>query len=124
MVVIVTSDVPDRFRGFLASVMLEIAPGVYTAPAMTAGIRDRVWNILEEWFQALGGGSIVMTWPDKTHPGHQGLRTLGLPARELTEIDGLFTARAEITSEKQELLETFRKLGAHSPSEDHELDHP
>lgn len=32
MTVVVTRDVPDRFRGFLVSVMLEIAPGVYTAP--------------------------------------------------------------------------------------------
>ena len=35
MVVIVTRDVADRFRGFLASCMLEIAPGVYTAPRMS-----------------------------------------------------------------------------------------
>ena len=32
MCVIVTRDVPARFRGFLASCMLEIAPGVYTQP--------------------------------------------------------------------------------------------
>ena len=32
MCVIVTRDVPMRFRGFLASCMLEIAPGVYTQP--------------------------------------------------------------------------------------------
>ena len=32
MCVIVTRDVPARVRGFLASCMLEIAPGVYTTP--------------------------------------------------------------------------------------------
>ena len=41
MVVVVTRDVADRYRGFLASCMLEIAPGVYTAPRMTAGVRER-----------------------------------------------------------------------------------
>lgn len=42
MVVIVTRDVADRFRGFLASAMLKIAPGVYTAPRMNAGVREQL----------------------------------------------------------------------------------
>ena len=62
MVVVVTRDVADRYRGFLASAMLEIAPGVYTAPRMSKGVRERVWAVLADWFGALGGGSIVMTW--------------------------------------------------------------
>lgn len=113
MVVIVTTDVPQRFRGFLASVMLEIAPGVYTSPAMNAGIRERVWKVMEEWFTALGGGSIVMTWPDRNEPGGQGVKTLGLPAREFVELDGLFTIRAEMTAEKQQLLAKLQ--GANAP---------
>ena len=118
MVVIVTTDVADRFRGFLASVMLEIAPGVYTSPAMTAGIRERVWDVLQEWFAALGGGSIVMTWLDKTQPSGQGLRTLGLPAREFVELDGLFATRGELGEEKRRLLEQFRRMGVHGPGPD------
>ena len=35
--VIVTINVEGRYRGFLASAMLEIAPGVYTSPNMTSG---------------------------------------------------------------------------------------
>ena len=42
MTVVVTVNVEGRYRGFLASVMLEIAPGVYTSPEMTSGIRDRI----------------------------------------------------------------------------------
>lgn len=114
MVVIVTNDVPERFRGFLASVTLEIAPGVYTSPSMTTGVRERIWSVLEEWHEALGRGSILMTWTDKSEPSGQGLRTLGVPARELVELDGLFTARAEPTADKQELLKTFARLGSHS----------
>ncbi|HPP12752.1 MAG TPA: type I-E CRISPR-associated endoribonuclease Cas2e, partial [bacterium] len=50
MTVVVTRDVADRFRGFLASCMLEIAPGVYTAPGMNPAARDQVWRVLEGWF--------------------------------------------------------------------------
>ncbi|WP_419625747.1 type I-E CRISPR-associated endoribonuclease Cas2e, partial [Thiolapillus sp.] len=38
LVVIITRDVADRYRGFLASVMLEIAPAVYISPRMNAGV--------------------------------------------------------------------------------------
>ena len=38
MTVVVTINVEARYRGFLASAMLEIAPGVYTSPQMTQGI--------------------------------------------------------------------------------------
>jgi CRISPR-associated protein Cas2 len=88
MTVIVTRDVAPRFRGFLASVMLEIAPGVYTSPRLSAGVRERVWEVMRSWFEALGGGSIVMTWRDVHAPGGQAVRTLGLPPRRLDEVDG------------------------------------
>ena len=95
--VIVTRDVADRFRGFLASVMLEIGPGVYTSPNMNAGVRERVWAVLEEWFAHLGGGSIVMTWDDPQEPAGQGLRILGAPPRAFAELDGLIVVRAPLT---------------------------
>ena len=56
MTVIVTVNVDARYRGFLASAMLEIAPGVYTAPRMTSGIRERVWDVLADWYYELGQG--------------------------------------------------------------------
>lgn len=100
MVVIVTRDVADRFRGFLASAMLEIAPGVYASPRMTAGVRERVWAVVADWFGALGGGSVVMTWRDRKEPCGQGIRTLGTPPRRFAEIDGLVTTVA--TADKAE----------------------
>lgn len=99
MTVIVTRDIPDRFRGFLASVALEISPGVYTAPEMTAAIRDRVWRVLEDWHRAFAQGSIVMTWPDGTAPGAQRVLTLGEPPRELWDCGGIVLARRDIASE-------------------------
>ncbi|CAK0741936.1 CRISPR-associated protein Cas2 [Azospirillaceae bacterium] len=95
MTVIVTRDVAPRVNGFLTSCMLEIAPGVFTAPTMTAGVRDRVWTVIEDWFDALGGGAIVMTWRDSSTPARQSIRVLGLPPRKIVEIDGMLLLKKE-----------------------------
>jgi CRISPR-associated protein Cas2 len=97
MTVVVTVDVDSRFRGFLASCMLEIAPGVYTSPRMTSAVRGRVWSVLSDWFEELGGGGIVITWRDTSLPGGQGLRFLGTPPRQLHDADGIFLARRDLT---------------------------
>lgn len=93
MTVVVTRDVADRFRGFLASCMLEIAPGVYTSPRMSAGVRERVWAVCEEWFDAVGGGTIVMTWRDDAESGGLGLRIMGQPPREIHDHEGMLLVR-------------------------------
>ncbi|MBE0431518.1 MAG: type I-E CRISPR-associated endoribonuclease Cas2 [Dehalococcoidia bacterium] len=100
MVVIATRDVADRFRGFLASVMLEIGPGVYTGPQMSAGVRERVWSVLKGWFEELGGGSIVMTWDEAGLPCGQGVRCLGEPPKEFAEMDGLITVRRQVSKDE------------------------
>lgn len=96
MTVVVTRDVEPRFRGFLASVMLEIAPGVYTGPRMTSGVRERVWEVLADWFGHLGGGCVVMTWRDVEAPGGQAIRLLGEPPKTLVDVDGLMLVKREI----------------------------
>ena len=93
MTVVVTVDVAPRFRGFLASCILEIAPGVYTAPRMTKAVRDRVWNVLNDWFATKPNGGIVMTWRDQSLPGGQGVVMLGMPPKELCDANGIFLAR-------------------------------
>lgn len=93
MTVIVTRDVEDRYRGFLNSVMLEIAPGVYTSPRMNNGTRTRVWEVLSGWHLHLRRGSIVMTWRNQSAPGGQGLLYLGEPPRSLVEVDGMVLVR-------------------------------
>lgn len=45
MTMVVTRDVEARYRGFLTSTMLEIAPGVYVAPRLSKGVRERVWAV-------------------------------------------------------------------------------
>lgn len=90
MVIVVTRDVVDRFRGFLASVMVEVAPGVYVSPTMSKGVRGRVWTVLEGWFAELGGGAVVMCWRDRNQPGHLGIATLGAPPNALFDAGGVY----------------------------------
>lgn len=89
MTVVVTVNVEGRYRGFLASTMLEIAPGVYTSPSLTTGIRERIWDVLTRWHFELGNGTIVMTWRDPTATAEQRILTLGEPPREIVDADGI-----------------------------------
>lgn len=93
MTVIVTRDVAARFRGFLASVALEIAPGVYTSPNMSKSVRERVWDVLSDWHRNLACGSVIMTWRDTRCPGQQQVLTLGEPAKEIVDADGVLLVR-------------------------------
>ena len=93
MTVIVTRNVEDRYRGFLASCMLEIAPGVYTGPRMTKGVQERVWQVLSDWHGALHQGAIIMAWNEPAAPGGQGVRILGCPPRDLHDSDGILLVR-------------------------------
>ena len=89
MTIVVTVNVEGRYRGFLASTMLEIAPGVYTSPQMTDGIRERVWDVLSRWYYELKQGAIVMTWQDRRVAGEQSIRTLGEAPKTIVDADGV-----------------------------------
>ena len=97
MTIVVTRDVPGRFRGFLASCMLEVAPGVYVAPRMNRGIRDRMWSVVGEWYHELGRGSLVMAWRQQDQPGNLGLAFLGEPAKSIVEHEGLFLVQRALS---------------------------
>lgn len=96
LTVIVTRDVAYRFRGFLASLTLEIAAGVYVAPEMTNGVRVRCWKVLNEWHREEPSGSVVMVWRDTSQTGNVGFQTLGTPPKELVELDGLWITRRSL----------------------------
>ena len=93
MTVVVTVNVEARYRGFLASAMLEIAPGVYTSPHMTSGIRERVWDVVSRWYYELGQGSIVMTWRDPSAVGEQRILSLGDAPKEIVDADGVYLVK-------------------------------
>jgi len=92
MTVVVTRNVSMRVRGFLASAMLELAPGVYSIPRMSPAVRNRIWEVLNDWFPAEQAASVVMLWQDKAVPGGQTVRTLGSPPIAFVELDGLVLA--------------------------------
>lgn len=93
MTIVVARDVAPRIRGFLASCMIEIAPGVYTSPRLSAAVRERVWAVVVEWFEELGGRCIVMTWQDARAPSGQMVRVVGEPPVELVDHDGVILSR-------------------------------
>lgn len=96
--VVVTRNVPDRFRGFLASCMLEVAPGVYLMPRMRKSVRERVWGVLVEWADLLppGEGGVLLMWPDKTEPSGLALRFLGWPRKEFVDVQGMWLVRRAV----------------------------
>ena len=89
MTIVVARDVEARYRGFLTSVMLEVAPGVYVAPDLSAAVRERVWNVLESWWLTLHRGALVMIWRDRTASGNLSIETLGEPPKEIVDADGV-----------------------------------
>lgn len=105
MTLVITSNVTSRFRGFLASVMLEIAPGVYTGPRMSKAVRERVWTVLEDWYDVVYASpadsnlnaSIVMTWRDKDAIGGQSILTKGIARKTLVEVDGALLVKRELS---------------------------
>lgn len=98
MTVVVTRNVSARVRGFLASVMLELAPGVYSAPRINPAVRERIWSVLEDWFPNENDASIVLVWEERAMPGGQAVRVLGAPPVQLLELDGLIVARRPVTA--------------------------
>ncbi|MFC3637692.1 type I-E CRISPR-associated endoribonuclease Cas2e [Camelimonas fluminis] len=93
MTVVVTRDVADRYRGFLASIMPEVAPGVYVSPELSKGVRERAWRVLNDWWGTMPGGAIVMAWKDSTAAGNMGLGMLGSPPVELIDLEGVLVVR-------------------------------
>jgi len=102
MTVVVTRNVPDRFRGFLASCMLEVGPGVYTGPKISKAVRERIWKVLEGWFCFVEDASVVMLWSDGSQPSGQGVMVLGSPPLDIIDVDGMFLSRRRSSSPDSE----------------------
>lgn len=97
MAVVITRDVEGRYRGFLGSVMLELAPGVYAHPRMSVAVRSRIWSVLADWYGQLSNGSIVMTWNDTAANGGLGLLTLGEPPKDVVTHDAMLLVRRKLS---------------------------
>jgi CRISPR-associated protein Cas2 len=90
---IITRDVESRYRGYLTSIMLELSAGVYLAPKMSQGVRQRTWTVLSDWHLTLNSGCIVMAWPDAAQPGGMAILTLGEPPKEIVDADGVLLVK-------------------------------
>ncbi len=95
LTMVVTRDVEPRYRGFLTSVMLEVSAGVYVAPDLSTGVRDRVWSVLSDWHAVLARGAIVMVWRDGTAAGRLRIETLGEPPKKIVDADGVLLVKRE-----------------------------
>ena len=93
MTVVVTRNVSARIRGFLASTMLEVSAGVYSAPRISPAVRERIWNTLESWFSLERDASVTMIWLEREQPGGQAARVLGEVPVAFVDVDGLILCR-------------------------------
>lgn len=93
--IVVTRDVADRRRGVLASIMPEVAAGIFASPELSKRVRERIWTVVEEWWRTKPGGSAPMVRKDDAAAGRLGVRSLGEPSRVLAELDGALVARRE-----------------------------
>lgn len=106
---VITNQVADRVRGFLASCMGEVSPGVYVAPRMTPGVRERIWRVMEDWHQDSQDRSVVLVWPDPKEPGGLAVRTLGKPRYALHEVDDLYLVRRPLTGADEATLQAMQE---------------
>ena len=93
MTVIIARDVAERFTGFIGSIAPEVSPGVFAAPALSKGVRERIWAVLDDWWSARPGGSILMIVREEGAPGGLRIHSLGTPVRELADLDGVLVGR-------------------------------
>ena len=118
MTIAVTRNTPNRFNGFLASCMQEIAPGVYVAPVMKKAVRERVWTVMMDWSELLpDDGGVVLFWRDSDAPSGLQIRLLGWPKKEFIEHEGMWLTLRGLTAahDVEELLE---QIDAEEPSID------
>lgn len=105
MTVLVTRNANARTRGFLASCMCEIAPGVYTGE-LSKRVRERVWAVIERWHPLGADRSAVMVWPDKEAVGGQAIVTLGQARYDVVEWEGTTLVRRDLTKAERGSLKT------------------
>jgi CRISPR-associated protein Cas2 len=111
MTIAVTRNTPGRFRGFLCSCMLEIAPGVYAAPRMKAAVRERVWSVMVEWAELVPeDGGVVLFWQSDNAPSGMEMRTVGYPKKELVEHEGVWLTLTSLTAAHD--VEELREVAA------------
>jgi CRISPR-associated protein Cas2 len=89
LTVVVTRDVEDRYRGYLASAMLEASPGVYVSNRLNSRTREMLWDTVTRWYSQLGRGSIQMLYAESKVESGIAVLSLGTPPRQTLRVDGM-----------------------------------
>lgn len=112
LTLIVTRNAPDRFHGFLASCMLEVAPGAFVGTHMTRAVRERVWKVMQDWIGLLPeDGGLALLWSDEQAPSGLGMRMLGWPKKELVDQEGMWLTFGQLTQQHNiEELEALARI--------------
>jgi CRISPR-associated protein Cas2 len=104
MTVIVIRALPDRWRGFLQSVALEVGVGTFVSPDLRRTVRERIWEVAQDWFPYQKGGSFVMAW---TEGGDLHLVSLGEVPRHPVLWDGIPVAILGCKTSKNNTSEAY-----------------
>jgi len=91
MTIVVTRNLPDRFSGFLASCMVEIAPSVFVAPRLSKNVRERIWEVALNWSPLIpADGGFFMLWNDPRSASGFDMNIIGWPKKEMTQVNGIW----------------------------------
>lgn len=127
MTIIVTRNLPGRFHGFLASCLLEVAPGVYATPKLNKAVRERLWDVMSKWISEIpDDGGLLLVYPDKNAPSRIGMVSLGWPKRDFIDHEGIWLAQSPLTAadDLQELTALRDAIAFDEANENNENSEP
>lgn len=90
--VLVISSPPDRLRGYVRSLMLEIRAGVFVSTRLSKRARELLWSEVEP-FCFEGDTYAVLVYESAQSADRLSVLTAGTPAKELHSVDGLLLAK-------------------------------
>jgi CRISPR-associated protein Cas2 len=114
MTVFSTTNVSGRVRGILASVALELAPGVYVAPKLNKRTLTSILDTLRNWFQyESNDASIAVVWRDTSAIGGISHIVFGASPIEICDLDGLLVShRVAAVRGMQDTGQTVATMGS------------
>ena len=84
MLVIVTEAIPDRLRGYLSRLLLEVRAGVYIGN-YSIRVREMLEGVIREYLET---GNAVIAWSMNSESGFD-IITIGADRRIPVEFDGI-----------------------------------
>jgi CRISPR-associated protein Cas2 len=73
--------------------MVEVGVGVFLGVKISPAVRERILNVLSDWFAAEKEASLVIVWDDPNKPGGLAVKVMGWPPVELVEVNGILITR-------------------------------